>query len=262
MSKGKKIAIGAGIGIAVVFVALVALGASTRSGSPAQTFTLTVNGVTIDKTIRNGNTWYIYDLDFHNEATISQTVYPSNLKLVTNTGSVYNSAISLANRQPLQSVEVAPNQHNRGQVAFNIPDAETPTELLYRDLRSTLSASTNVPEEYVSTVLFATASIEPDNKLPIFASASFVNNTSGIIRYTDEVIQVKIKILTYPTFNQTSLVVQSIGVKQPYFHITNISPDVPLTIARGDNAEILLDVIMAKSSYSGNLDFVLHVPPE
>lgn len=129
--------IGVGIVIALIFVALIAIGSSVIAKAKALDFA--VSPLTVESV--GNSTTYFYDIDFVNAGQSKYQVSSYNFKMVTEAGSVYNAnpfTFSFqSNKAPisntLPSVELEQNQHARGYIAFIIPNSEKPKELQYSD---------------------------------------------------------------------------------------------------------------------------------
>jgi len=134
VGKGKKVAIGVGGTIGVIFVALIALGSALTANAKSLDFTVSTATTNSGMPTNLGNnTTYIYDIDFVNSGSSKYLVKPINFKVITDTESVYNDSPYPVSNQALPYMELEQNHHAKGQLGFTIPKGESPKLLEYSD---------------------------------------------------------------------------------------------------------------------------------
>jgi hypothetical protein len=191
----------------------------------------------------------------------SWNVYPFNFQLVSNSSSVYPPVSTLSEKTPLSDVTLSNGQHDVGQIAFNLPNGETPSKLEYLSQLPSIKVETSsIPQvsSWVSAVSFAEVSVRDVNGLPVFATA-MIQNIGPY--YTGEVVVVKVTV-TYRGFSgvsPSSILVTTISDSDG-FTISKIEPSLPLTVnLNGQEVDIVVSLVAPSFSYSGNLHLVVTV---
>jgi hypothetical protein len=262
------------IGIVAVVVALGIIGAllvtpttvqqntSTSSSNPSQS--IQVKQVTIDQAnAPKGNSYYILTIDASYSGSGDWDVNPLYFQLVSSYSRVYTTVFALSETNSLSAVTLSNGQHDFGQISFELPNGQTPSILEYRDSLSGLNIDvTDIPQasSWVSSVYFAEVSLQNPRGLSVFATGSIQN--AETFYYTADTVSVKIA-LTYIAFqgvNPSSISVTSITDSDQGFSISSVSPSLPVTVnGNGQEVDIIVNVLVPSSSYSGNLHLVVTV---
>jgi Domain of unknown function (DUF4352) len=136
LAKGKKVAIGVGITMAVIFIALIVVGSAALATARSLDFTLsspTITHSNIPTLAVTTTTTYMYDVDFVNNGGAKYLLAPTHFKMITNASSVHNGFPYLIGQQALAFTELEQDQHAKGQLGFTIPKGETPLQIEYWD---------------------------------------------------------------------------------------------------------------------------------
>jgi hypothetical protein len=282
MGKRKLIGIGVGILLAVIIIGAGASGSQSHqssqqsaqqaSSSSSQNIiqssnspmTISVNNVIEDKvSAPQDHTTYIYDIDMLNNDNLRHSNSLGYFQLVTNTNSAYSTTVALSIRQPLQIVDLAPAQHDRGQIAFEIPNSEVPSKLEYINRVESIDTSVDNlpnPSTSVSSLIASEVNVEGDSSLPVSALA--FDQCSCLYHYSGEPITIKIS-LNYngiSGINPESVRITSITNGDPGFQITNISPSLPITLdLNSRSVDVLVTLSSPSYSYHDDLHFNVNI---
>lgn len=253
------------IGIVVgIFVVLTVVGAAfspsfrlliTKLSSP---YSIQVTKVAVDQT-SNSSLYYILSIDASYSGSANWHVYPGKFQLVTSSLSVYGTTFTSSESNPLREVILSNGQHNVGQVAFNVPNGQTPSKVEYIDQVSNIKVESNpVPQisSWVSYVYSAEISLQSPKQSFVIASGT-IQNLGTRYYYTGDIISVKVSI-TYIGANPIS--VTSITDSDKGFTIQNIQPSLPVNVpGNGQQVSLIVNVIAPPSSYSGALHLIITV---
>jgi len=219
-----------------------------------------------------GHVVYIYSIVIVDTDATNHHINPINFELLSSSKTIYQSSTVMAMRQALQSVTLSTNQRASGQIAFQIVNGDTPSQLEYNySLESVNVIVTNlpVPSSQVSLINFGFATVvgnqciqpnEPRCMSHVNAQIYVENSSSPASAgyfYTGDVIYLK---LTVTNLNSAPINITSITDSDSGFQIVGITPRLPVTL---DSSEFDITVyITAPSvSFSGTPHIVLNQSP-
>jgi len=203
-----------------------------------------------------GQSAFIYDLTIENNGSGSVSVNPLYFTLISSSNSVYDTDECGACVSAVLAITLRPGQNTSGQLGFEIPDTQVPSELEFtnrmqgvREFVTSLPAPTSwvsSPEPSGQIKLTGPGSSE------IVATCSVSNNT--VYFYTGDVIAVKISLIN---LGQKSVTLTALNLTGPDagFNLTSIGRPFPAIIpANGHAVSVYVYIASPPSSFTGEIE--------
>jgi hypothetical protein len=216
----------------------------TNSNQPTHShMSILVTNSILDKTELEDSTIYIYNLEIANRDNTNHYVEPSGFHLTSNTHTVYSTTSALMSNV-LQLIQLNPGKHANGQVAFSLPNNETPSKLEYFNSVENVDvqiANLPSPSTWISQFGILEISVK-SGILPVNASASLVNSRSNYY-FSNQPIPVKVSI-SYHGVRQMDpdfIKIVSITSSDPGFTISNTT-SFPFSLSRGETKDVIMNL--------------------
>ena len=194
---------------------------------------------------------YLYSVTIVNLDSVGHIPNAVYFSLISNKDAVYDIVSDPAIRQQIPSQEVFPGQHVSGQIAFQIPDGEQPSRLLYYNPDESINItmySLPPPSVWVSEIYGASASVQGAGAGAYRVSASLQNHS--VWYYSTDNVWVTVTIASYNS-QTPSIQITSIAVSNQEFGILTTRPTLPY-IVRGDGTTYAIDLALALPQVSVN----------
>jgi len=187
------------------------------------------------------------------------SVDESFFTMITASNSVYDTAAAQAIQQSLPTITLDPGQNTSGQIAFQVPNSETPAVLEYKIPHSidefvtglpTPGGAVSEPNFEVNANVQGTA--KQSSLQDLTASASIMNTTSYF--YTGQTIAIIVGLTNFNT--GTTATVNSIASATTGISILQISAPLPVKISgsvSGNEYDIIVYMLAPPTSFSGTI---------
>ena len=218
---------------------------STSEATASGPVSVTVNETTVDRTTDapTGSSFYIFDVTLTGNDSVSHPVNGSYFTLVGTSTSVYEASADAAVRVALPDVTLAKGQRATGQLAFQIPNSDQPSELEYQAPAQGVKVTVSKlppPSRWVFSITAAKATWNASPINTNYLVAAVIENESSGLYYSTDTISVKVELTPYnqhETVNKTvpDLAVTAAAVSNAGFSIASISPQLPVTVTGNGN---------------------------
>lgn len=199
---------------------------------------------------------YIYDVTLTNNGQTSYLIDEFYFSLISASNTVYNPTIALAIQQSLPSLSLAQGQKATGQIAFQIPNTETPAKLEYHIPLSINEFVTNLPtpssavsEPNLEINTNVEGSTNAFGVQDLNAFATIENQT--LYFYTGQVIAIQVQL---SAFTGSTVSVNSITCNTTGLSISQIAPSLPIMVNgnnNGNGVDVTVYLVAPATSFSG-----------
>lgn len=217
----------------------------------------------------SGSTIYIYNVTLTDNSQSNQ-YYVDELyfTLLTNINTKYTTTFALAENEQLSGESLSHGQNDAGEIAYEIPNGQTPSTLQYNAISSPLSCAACVGiSETINSLPSPSLWVSELNEVvtPVISGSSNVDAEYSIQNSTFEfltgqTISVQISFTNLDFQNQTAVNVSSIAVSNSGFTIASISPSLPVSVpyrSSSSATDVIVNVVAPASSYDGSLNFTV-----
>lgn len=248
---------------------------STPQNSRAGTsgYSIEVTKVALNE-LTSGTNGYILNVDAYYSGLGTWNVDPSVFELVSDTSAVYGVANVEGLNDWLPDVVLANGQHAVGQLAFQLPSGQTPSQLEYLNQTANINASTNgIPQ--VSSYVCDSPNVQVSNS-PSSVSGSNVYlpfDIYAINSYylTGDSIDVNITASYSPEYytpNPQSMEIASISTNSSV-SLTSVQPSLPTALVSEGSGGLIqlqsqtlsIEVATPQEACIRNLDLMATVVP-
>jgi len=205
-----------------------------------------------------GDSVYIYGVNITDSGQSSYPVNETFFTIMASSNSTFHVAPVPAIQQSLASTVLDPGQETGGQIAFQIPTAQTPVRLKYSIPSSVNETIENLPAP-VGAVSEPNPSIitniqySSDLGFEDLSAHPYIPNDPGYF-YPGQIIPVVVAFTD--TVDGTNEMVNTITSGPATFSIIQISPSLPLLIlgySAGINYDELVCMYAPQTSFTGNI---------
>lgn len=209
---------------------LASSSSTTAAGGSNNGLSITVTQVITDTVESSGYTYWIMTVTLTDTGNSQHYVNPSNFQLTSNTNAVYQWNIAFADQNDLQEVTLNAGQHTSGQIAFKLPNDQSPSMLEYSwsvesvDVKVTSFPASSGVVSYVSgnsATVSGTASTDVSGYVSVENSSDYF--------YTGQVIALKVALNNYDTASHT---VSSISISG--LTVISMTPSTPITVGNSE----------------------------
>jgi len=181
-------------------------------------------------------------------------VDPYSFQLTSSGHVVYSAQYASADQNDLQSVTLLPGGHTSGQIAFKLPDGETPAQLTYLySFGFAKFVVTSIPApsgtaSYVQGNVIKNVNGAYSSYLGAYAT---IANSSSYF-YTGNIIAVKIALNNYYASLGTNITVTGITDSDTGFASMGISQNLPVIVGKSE-VDITLYLKAPSIAFNGQL---------
>lgn len=205
-----------------------------------------------------GDSVYIYGLNITDTGQGSLPVNESFFAVIGSSNSTFRVTQVPAIQQGLASTTLKPGQETGGQIAFQIPTAQTPLQLRYSIPGSVTETIENLPAPVgaVSDPNSVTTNIQYSSDpegFEILNAHPYIANDTGYF-YPGQIIPVVVAFTD--TVDGTWAMVNTITSGTTGFNIVQISPSLPLVFngySAGINYNELVCMYAPQAAFTGNI---------
>lgn len=222
-------------------------------------------GITVSAAISDppeahaGNSLYIYSVALRDNTNVPINVNSSKFDLITASKNVYDTTLINATQQDLGPIALNPGESTSGQIAFQFPSSQTPSELEYNISDSIHEMVTHLPSpsqnvsELTAHVETIVGGVTKTYGLEDLTSNAAIQNGS-LFFYSGQTIAIKVAL--YNSSPGTTVSVVSITTTTPGIKIMGISPALPVAVANtanGNETVVMVYAAAPATSFSGTI---------
>jgi len=200
----------------------------SSSNSGSSTYSIRVTGITIAQSPEvNG---YIIDVDATYSGSGTWQVNPQDFEVVSNASAVYELSPGndiLGMTTPLSSVILVGGQQAAGQLAFQIPPGQSPSELEYLNQTDKISVSTHeMPQTLTYDCQGPSVQVGVSSSSPLGANAN-----GGSTGYTISGEQMAVDVTVGVVITQSGAAVTAVTTTSSGISITGVNPPLPAALS-------------------------------